>query len=253
MSPARLGCAVVTNEIRAIFFDLGGTLFSNHQIPKVCTPVLQEAAERLGLDGGLASIAREFVDATRSANVHYVEQPYYLHRDLFLDMGKLLLQTLGREHSDEFCEWLYRAQREVMVSQMTLRDDCLETLSTLRSRGLQLSIVSNIDDDYLEPMVNNLGLASYFDHWISSEAARSCKPDAGIFELALRTVDCGSEQALFVGDSRVHDIQGAKRVGIRSVLISEEGGVSHLDDEDHDAEPDHVIGKLSEVLQIVMG
>ena len=38
--------------------------------------------------------------------------------------------------------------------------------------------------------------------------------------------------------------------GIRSVLIVEEGGVSHLDDENFAVEPDHVIGELSELLQI---
>ena len=32
------------SEVRAVFFDLGGTLFSNVQIPRVCTPVLVEAA-----------------------------------------------------------------------------------------------------------------------------------------------------------------------------------------------------------------
>jgi len=238
------------NPIRAVFFDLGGTLFSNHQIPLACMPVLQEAAERLGMGDSFAGIIRAFIDATQTANAHYVDQSYYLHRDLFLDISNHLLESLGREKSEEFNEWFYRSQRAVMISQMTLREDCLETLSTLRARGLQLSIVSNIDDDYLVPMMGNLGLESYFDHWISSESARSCKPDPGIFELAMRKVGCAPEEVLFVGDSRVHDIQGAQRVGIRSVLISEEGGVSTLDDETLDVDPDHVIGELSEVVPI---
>ena len=34
-------------------------------------------------------------------------------------------------------------------------------------------------------------------------------------------------------------------------MISEEGGVSHLDDEDFDAQPDHVIANLSELLDLV--
>ncbi len=240
------------SRTRAIFFDLGGTLFSNRQIPTACTPVLVEAAERLGVEGGLAGVAGAFVEATRTANAHYVGRPYYLHRDLFLEISSHFLESLGRERSEEFNEWFYREQRGVMISQMTLREDCLETLSALRSRGLRLSIVSNIDDDYLEPMMKNLELESHFDHWISSESARSCKPDVGIFEFALRTVDCSAEEALFVGDSRVHDIQGAQGAGIRSVLISEEGGVSHLDDEELDVQPDHVIGKLSELLHVVV-
>ncbi len=238
------------NTIRAVFFDLGGTLFSNQQIPEVCVPILLQAADRLGLAGDLASVGQGMIEATRAVNARYVEQPYYLHRDLFIDTSNHLLESLGRERSEEFSEWFYGAQRAVMVSQMTLREGCFETLSALRSLGLRLSVVSNIDDDYLEPMMSNLGLDSHFDHWISSESAGSCKPDAGIFELAMRKADCDPDEVLFVGDSRVHDIQGAQGVGIRTVLISEEGGASHLDDETLDVSPDYVIGKLSELLPI---
>jgi len=238
------------SKIRAVFFDLGGTLFSNHQIPLACMPVLEEAAERLGIENGIAGVGRQFFEATQAANARYVERPYYLHRDLFLDTSRLLRKTLGREEYEDFDEWLYQTQRAAMVENLTLREDCLETLEALRSRGLILTIVSNIDDDYLEPMVVNLGLDQVFDHWISSEAAGSCKPDPGIFEFALRRVGFGPEEVIFVGDSRVHDIQGARRAGIRSVLISEKGGVSHLDDEAFQVEPEHVIGSLSELLEI---
>ncbi len=93
------------NEIRAVFFDLGGTLFSNHGIPKVCMPILEEAAHRLGLEGGVASIGRAFVDATRVTNERYVERSYYLHRSLFLESTDQLLELLGREKSSDFSEW----------------------------------------------------------------------------------------------------------------------------------------------------
>lgn len=236
--------------IRAVFFDFGGTLFSNHQIPKACMPVLVEAADRLGLEGGIASIGRAFVDATRDTNADYVDRPYYLHRDLFLDTARRLLATLGLEDREDFPEWFYREQRAVMINGMELREDCLATLAALRSHGLSLAIVSNIDDDYLEPMVEHLGLAAYFDHLISSESARSCKPDPGIFRHALERVGCRPEEVVFVGDSRVHDIQGSQALGIRSIMITEQGGVSHLDDENFAVDPDHVIAGLSELIEL---
>ena len=239
------------NGIRAIFFDLGGTLFSNRQIPVACMPVLEEAAQRLGIEGGLAGIGRAFVEATRWTNGRYLNRPYYLHRDLFQDTAARLRDELGLEAAPDFNEWFYEAQRAVMIRQMVLREDCLETLEALRSRGFRLSLVSNIDDDFLDPMLENLQLRPYFDHWISSEAARSCKPDGGIFRLALERAGCRPEEVIFVGDSRVHDIQGAGAAGIRSVLIIEEGGVSHLDDENFAVDPDFVIEALSELKEIV--
>ncbi len=238
-------------DIRAIFFDLGGTLFSNRAIPKVSMPVLEDAAERLGLSGGIASIGRQYVDATQAVNKRYVDRPFYLHRDLFLETSDHMLEQLDKKPSPDFNEWFYAAQREAMCTQIRLRRDCLDTLAHLRSREFALCVVSNIDNDYLEPMMKNLELDSHFDHWISSESARSCKPDRRIFEHALVTMERAPEEVLFVGDSRVHDVQGAGRVGIRSVMISEEGGVSHYDDETFDAKPDHTIGKLSELVDLV--
>lgn len=239
------------SDLRAIFFDFGGTLFSNRQIPLACTPVLVEAAERLGAEGGLAGVGRAFVDATRVTNEYYLARAYYLHRDLFIDTAVRLQEGLDIEPSDEFNVWFYEAQRAVMIREMVLREDCLETLAALRERGLTLSLVSNIDDDFLDPMLDNMGLRPFLDHFISSEAVRSCKPDAGIFHHALERVACTPDEVIFVGDSRIHDIQGARAVGIRTVLISEKGGVSHLDDENFAVEPDHVIGTLGELTAIV--
>jgi len=237
--------------LRAIFFDLGGTLFSNRQIPVACMPVLKEAAERLGVEGGLPNLGRAFVEATRLTNERYLSRPYYLHRDLFIDTAAHMREVLGLDACAEFGAWFYEAQRAVMTRQMVLREDCIETLGALRAHGLKLLLVSNIDEDFLVPMLENLGLRPYLDDWVSSEAARSCKPDAGIFRLALSRAMCEPDEVLFVGDSRIHDIQGARALGIASVLISEEGGVSHLDDENFAVEPDHVIGSLSELRAIV--
>ena len=241
----------MTNRTRAVFFDLGGTLFSNLEILRISTPLLPEAARRLGVKGGGKRAGLAYVQATRRVNESYVNRPFYMHRDFFLDTYRLFAKVFDQEASSEFLEWFYEAQRETMAANLVLREDCLETLDALRSSGFQLSLVSNIDDDFLDPMLENLGLRPYFDHWISSEAARSCKPDAGIFRQALQLTGSATEEAVFVGDSRIHDIQGARAVGIRSILITEEGGVSHLDDENFRAEPDHVIAELSEVKEIV--
>jgi putative hydrolase of the HAD superfamily len=138
-----------------------------------------------------------------------------------------------------------------MVGGLQLRDDCIDTLRALRDKGFTLSIVSNIDNDFLEGMLHSLELKPLFDHWISSESARSCKPDARIFECALEQAGCSAGETVFVGDSRIHDIQGAAALGMTTVLLAEEGGASHLDDEDFEVNPDHVISRLSELLPAV--
>lgn len=241
----------MTHRTRAVFFDLGGTLFSNLEILRISTPLLPEAARRLGVEGEASRSGLAYVQATRRVNESYVNRPFYMHRDLFYDTYRFFAEFFEQEASSEFIDWFYKAQRKTMAENLVLREDCRETLLALRDRGLILSLVSNIDQDFLEPMLRNLGLEELLDHWTSSEEAGSCKPDAGIFHHALRKAGCRKEEVVFVGDSRVHDIQGARAVGMTSVLIAEEGGVSHLDDEHFDAQPDHVIANLSELLDLV--
>ena len=50
------------------------------------------------------------------------------------------------------------------------------------------------------------------------------KPDARIFEIALERTGVQAEDVLHVGDSAVDDWQGAKRVGMRALLIDRDAG-----------------------------
>ena len=131
-----------------------------------------------------------------------------------------------------------------------LRDDCLDTLRRLRDAGRYLAIVSNIDDDYLHPMVERTGLAALLHTWTSSEEARSCKPDSGIFELALAKAKVEAQNVIFVGDSAHHDVLGAQRMGMRTVLIQEPGAQAPGADPARSATPDHTIAELAELLPI---
>jgi HAD superfamily hydrolase (TIGR01509 family) len=134
---------------------------------------------------------------------------------------------------------------------MKLRDDCLDTLAELKSRGLYLSVVSNIDDDYLVPLVERSGLDNLLDDWTSSEEAQSCKPHARFFEVALEKAGCSADEVLFVGDSPEHDIDGAKSVGMRAVLIREEDVAPPLQTGRATLPPDHEIETLSELKVLV--
>ena len=68
-------------------------------------------------------------------------------------------------------------------------------------------------------MIERAGLAEHLDAWTSSEEARSCKPDAGIYHLALRKAGARADGSVFVGDSPEHDSVGARRLGMRTILM----------------------------------
>jgi FMN phosphatase YigB (HAD superfamily) len=115
-------------------------------------------------------------------------------------------------------------------------------------------VVSNIDDEQLEPMLDRLGLRGVIDAATSSEAARSCKPDPGIYRTALAKAGCEPAQVLFVGDSLRHDVEGPAVMGMRSAWLAIDAPAGRGSDARAgrgEAHPDFVIEALGEVLGIV--
>jgi putative hydrolase of the HAD superfamily len=52
------------------------------------------------------------------------------------------------------------------------------------------------------------------------------KPHPSIFEAALRSAGVAASESVMVGDSLAHDVDGAKRLGMRAVLVAR-SGVGH--------------------------
>ena len=91
-------------------------------------------------------------------------------------------------------------------------------LSTLRERGVALAVVSNFDSR-LPPLLDALGLATFFDAVVCSGEAGAAKPDGAIFAHALAALGVEASEALHVGDSRVADYDGARAAGIEALHV----------------------------------
>ena len=239
-------------RVAAVFFDFGGTLFSYKRVGGGTGRLIYEAVGQLGVEVEPGRVGAAYRDATRDAYQALQERPYYLHRELFEDTWRRFARALGAEPTAKWVNDLIESQRAVVTDQFTLRSDCVETLAELRASGLRVAVVSNIDDDYLQPMIARAGLSDLLHHWTSSEEARSCKPDAGIYRYACAKAGCAPEQVLFVGDSPEQDITGARALGMTTVLLREEGAPPPGSGVGASAEPHHHISRLSEVLPLAL-
>lgn len=236
--------------MQGVFFDLGGTLFSYRNVPRVTVPLITEAVARLGAKASGEQIKDAYTQASRDTTFAYAERAYYLHADYFRATFKRFAELLSARHDEAVHDWYLEAHRVAMVDCLVLKDDCIETLAHLKDCGLYLSVVSNIDDDMLNPLIEREGLARYFDHWTSSEAAQSCKPDLRFFELALARAGLAAHQVLFVGDSPEHDIVGANAAGMQTALITDGGLAPPLQTGRVNVNADHTIATLTELKQI---
>jgi HAD superfamily hydrolase (TIGR01662 family) len=118
------------------------------------------------------------------------------------------LDTAAREIYDEWaaCQHFF------------LYDDVTPALGELAARGIKIGLISN----------SHRCLASfqqYFElHGLVAAAVSSAehgylKPHPSIFESALTLLGVSAAEAVMVGDSLPHDIEGARRVGMRAVLV----------------------------------
>lgn len=92
-------------------------------------------------------------------------------------------------------------------------------LAKVRAAGIKVCVVSNFDSR-LRPLLEEMGLASVFDHVVVSAEVGAEKPSPRIFREACRVcgVDPDRDIVVHVGDDRRNDINGARDVGIYAWL-----------------------------------
>jgi 2-haloalkanoic acid dehalogenase type II len=129
------------------------------------------------------------------------------------------------------------------------------------SRRLPIAAMSNADDDFLLPCLARNGLV--FPVVVSSEAARAYKPHVAIFDALSEAIGVPHENILYVGDSRLADVVGAKNAGLHAAWLRRRTGANSnrsIEATDESAErdellrrfpPDYVIETLDEVVDIV--
>jgi putative hydrolase of the HAD superfamily len=91
-----------------------------------------------------------------------------------------------------------------------------QLLAELRACGTKLAIVSNWPPS-LPEFLRHHDLLPFFDTVIFSAQDGIHKPDPQIFLRALSAIHARPEESLFIGNDPVHDIAGAKDVGMRTI------------------------------------
>jgi putative hydrolase of the HAD superfamily len=232
---------------RAVLFDFGGTLYDYRDLEAGSRECLRAFIDWHGREVDPAAVVAAYRESMRKVFFEYLPRPFYRHRDMFRDALLGLTRELGLETTEEMLDRHRAMQQRIHQRDFRLRAGVLDTLDELRRRGLHVGMVSNIDQDHLDHLLDCAGIRERFDSLLSSEVARSCKPDQGFFRLALERAGCAPESALFVGDSLHQDIAGANRAGIRSVLIWSGEGDPH----ETDHAPAHVIRSIPEILGLL--
>jgi putative hydrolase of the HAD superfamily len=232
---------------RAVFFDFAGTLFSARDLRESHLAQLRAVADAVGVDASDDEVRAAYRHGVGVAYRAIATRPYYLHRELFAGSFSAMADALGGPLDDAACDALVDRQYASTLDATVLRPDCIDTLRALKERGLRVQIVSNIDDEQLDGLVARLGLDAFVDTWTSSESARSCKPDARIYRVALQAAGCDAAEVLFVGDTVDHDVIGPRAQGMSTALLVADARA----EEPETGGADFVVERLADVVALV--
>jgi HAD superfamily hydrolase (TIGR01549 family) len=199
---------------RAVLFDVDFTL---------CRPGPELSAERYARiaarHAATLDVAR-YDDAREAAAVNLKRHPELLHDDtiwhrfteeIFLGMG-------GPPEIASECATEIEQGWEVSEN-FELFEDALPVLDELRAAELRLGLVSNGIRDLHEFVAHH---RLDVDAIVGSRAHGYVKPHPTIFQAALQQLGVEPAAAVMVGDSLEEDVEGARALGMRAILIDRE-------------------------------
>ena len=184
--------------VRAVFFDLDGTLVDslpdladavNHMLACIGRPPLGLATLR----GMLGSGVRELIRRALSTDI-----PAEIEKGLglFLEFNTLHIADKSK---------LYPGAREV--------------LERLSAHGIDLTIISNKNEALSRLILKELGIDHYFSTICGGDTFEEMKPSPLPLRRVMERLVIPAECAVMVGDS-INDIQAGRRAGISTIGCS---------------------------------
>lgn len=215
----------VLSAVRAITFDAGGTLLEPY--PSV-GQVYAEVLRSYGYERDPDKLEADFRVAFSSISKNpAVLDPNEREKDFW---RQVVRNTVEQEpFPEELFPDVFTHMWDTFSHGTRWRvfDGSHELLQDLRTRGYRLGVLSNWDRR-LHRVLQETGLAEFFDPIIVSADIGIEKPDAGIFRAAEVALGHSPESCMHVGDSRHHDLAGARGAGWSAILVRNDSGPVQL-------------------------
>ena len=220
------------NGIKAIFFDLDGTL--RHSVPSA-DQLLNEYLLGLGLSidphdhqlamrweysywAGSTDLRDDIIAHSMDTDNFWIE---YTKR-------RLLALKLSLEQSTELAPKVSAHMAEMYKPESIVPEDVRRVLPKLKQAGYLMAVISNRDRPFQETMDSH-GLTEFFDFSLAAGEVDIYKPDPGVFEHALRRANLSARETVYVGDNYFADVIGAQRAGLQPVLYDPNGIFADVD------------------------
>ncbi|MBQ9679172.1 MAG: HAD family hydrolase [Ruminococcus sp.] len=209
-----------------IIFDLYGTLI-DIRTDEYSIDFWRKAVQVFAMGGASFSPGE-----LRTSYIKYVKRAYrrqklthltykYLDIDL-LQVFRQLYKDKGVDADEMLLRDTAHRFREDSTQFIRLYDGVIELLEGLREAGKKIFLLSNAQESFTIPEMDELGILGYFDGIMISSEEGVCKPQRQFFEKLIEKYHLDPKECLMVGNDKNSDMQGAKSAGIDGLYIHQE-------------------------------
>jgi HAD superfamily hydrolase (TIGR01549 family) len=169
--------------------------------------------------------------------------------EIFIAYTNRIIEVMGGTgpRIDDCSREIYREWAACQHFEMY--DDVPAVLRQLFDAGLRIGLISNTHR-CLASFQSHFELQGLISATVSSSEHGLMKPHPSIFSAALQLLGVGAAEAVMVGDSFKHDVEGALNVGMGAVLLNRGDAAAPAVGGDHRVP---VIRSLHELPRLVIG
>ena len=215
-----------SNGIKAIFFDLDGTL--RHSVPsggEIFTEYVRTLSVSFSREDHLRALRWEHSYWANSTNLLEDLKTHEGESENFwIEYSRRRLVALGISplQSVELAPRVSAHMGETYKPESIVPEDARRVLPELKVAGYILGVISNRDKPFHETLESH-GIGEFFNFSLAGGEVDAYKPEPGIFEHALKRVGLQAQEAIYVGDNYFADVIGSRRAGIQPVLYDPNG------------------------------
>jgi putative hydrolase of the HAD superfamily len=205
-------------QVKNVLFDFGDTLVqaSPEYNLDTCLWRLVKSLARNDISVSLEDVKRAYETTYRK--IHTRNSLQEVTYDVVLSQT-LSLCGYSLKPSDKAIVEAAEAFMECWMQAKTMEKNVPSLLRRLKKK-YSLSVVSNLAySPAVRKTLERFGVANYFDAIIVSADVGWRKPSPKIFKKALRTLGISASETVYVGDELDHDVEGAKKVGMHTILL----------------------------------
>lgn len=204
--------------LKAVLFDLGETLIKTAHMNEI----FQRILSMHGIHRSLEEISTAHNEAGELLGFEHMKT---MNDEYWVKRNNIFLEKLGVFGREDLARFI--STRWWDYSDVALYSDVEETLSQLRQKGLKMGIITNGLQSDIEKIIAKTGLdTGFFDVIVTVSTKGQMKPEKEIFCCALDVLNVAPDEALYVGDTIEYDYSGAKKAGLKALVIDREDRVN---------------------------